>query len=82
MRNLPGKQSTERTVSGFFKVYTNISADHYEKILQSWREKSHELLFLKSWDIHICRDWKETVVLKYCHHGGFYRQWPKTKNLK
>lgn len=35
MRNLPGKQSTEWTVSClfgvFFLVYINITTDHYEK---------------------------------------------------
>lgn len=51
-----------------------------KKTLWSLQEKSNELLFLiKSWDILLCRDWKETVVLKSCHHGGFYLQWPKTK---
>lgn len=41
------KSSRETVQNGllvvFFEVYTNISADHYEKILQSWREKSDEL---------------------------------------
>lgn len=89
MSNLPGKQSTEWTVSYFlcffvvlfcFGVYIHISTDHEEtNSLWSLQEKSNELLFLiKSWDVHLWHDWKDCCA-ESCHRGGFYLQWPKTK---
>ncbi|KAK2104423.1 Zinc finger FYVE domain-containing protein 1 [Saguinus oedipus] len=40
-----------------------------------------ELWFhLKSPDISDCRDWKEPVVLKPYHRGGFDLQWPNMEN--
>lgn len=83
MRNLPGKQSTEWTVSFFFflSIYKYFNKSLRKNSLWSLQEKLNELLLLiKSWDICIYHDWKETIVLKSYHHGGFYLQWPKQKN--
>nr|XP_054096111.1 zinc finger FYVE domain-containing protein 1 isoform X3 [Callithrix jacchus] len=58
----------------------NIQLDHKENIYLFGPRKRKELWFhLKSRDISDCRDWKEPVVLKPYHRGGFDLRWPDMK---
>lgn len=86
MRNLPGKQSTEWTISFLF-IFLSI----YKYFNRSLRKICNSLVLAR--DIKcafvsqelgcLYLTWLgETVVLKSCHHGGFYLQWVKTTNHK